>query len=122
MIQAIRGAVRAKSNSVKDITLATRQLVKAIAIANKLKPDQVITIIFTMTDDLDAEFPAYAARSLGGEWNKVPMLCAKELSIKNSMTRVIRVLLLATMDTTPKHQYLGATKSLRKQRMSVKAD
>lgn len=112
MIKAIRGAVNADANTKSAIFKATRKLIWAISKANSLRPKDVITIIFTMTDDLDDAFPALAARQING-WQNIPMLCARELAIKNSMRSVVRVLMLVESEKEPKHQYLGKTKSLR---------
>ena len=80
---------------------------------NALVPEHVVSCIFTATDDLDAEFPAVAARSLGFE--RVPLLCAREIPVPGSMPRVIRVLIHyhAEDGHDPAHVYLGAASALR---------
>jgi chorismate mutase len=80
---------------------------------NGLVPERMVSCIFTSTDDLDAEFPAVAARGLG--MATVPLLCAREIDVPGSMPRVIRVMLhyYAPHDHEPAHVYLGETQALR---------
>jgi chorismate mutase len=80
---------------------------------NTLEPPALVSCIFTLTDDLDAEFPAVAARRLG--LHKVPLLCAREVPVPGSMPKVIRVLMhyYAPEDHDPRHVYLGETRALR---------
>lgn len=114
-IRGIRGAVRVRSNTRKDIFDGTRRLMGAVLRANRVRPEDVASCFFTMTPDLNADFPAYAVRGLEG-WKHVPLLCAGELAVPDSMTRVVRVLLLVETDVPPgkiRHQYLGETSCLR---------
>ncbi len=80
---------------------------------NELTPADVVSCIFTATDDLDAEFPAVAARAVG--FDRVPLLCAREIPVPGSMPRVIRVLIHyhAEEGHQPAHVYLGEAKALR---------
>jgi chorismate mutase len=80
---------------------------------NELSPEAMVSAIFTLTDDLDAAFPAVAARRLG--LDRVPLLCAREVPVPGSMPRVIRTLLhyYAEPDHTPQHVYLGEARALR---------
>jgi chorismate mutase len=80
---------------------------------NELAPEAMVSCIFTLTDDLDAEFPAVAARRLG--LGHVPLLCAREVPVPDSMPRVIRVLVHyhAEEDHKPRHVYLGEARALR---------
>jgi chorismate mutase len=80
---------------------------------NDLRPDAVVSCIFTLTDDLDAQFPAVAARGLG--FDRVPLLCAREVPVPGSMPRVIRVLIhyYAPESHTTRHVYLGEARGLR---------
>src|SRR3712207_8777987 len=80
---------------------------------NSLEPDQMVSCIFTVTADLDAEFPAVAARRLG--LDGVPLLCAREIAVPGSLPRVIRLLLHyhAPEEHRPRHVYLGAARALR---------
>jgi chorismate mutase len=80
---------------------------------NDLSIDRMVSCIFTSTHDLNAEFPAVAARNLG--LNSVPLLCAQEIDVPNAMRSVIRVLVhyYAPDDHTPTHAYLGEAQELR---------
>jgi chorismate mutase len=80
---------------------------------NELEPDAMVSCIFTLTDDLNAEFPAVAARRLG--LHSVPLLCAREVPVPGSLPRVIRVLVhyYAADEHTPRHVYLREARVLR---------
>jgi chorismate mutase len=80
---------------------------------NELAADDLVSCIFTLTDDLDAEFPAVAARRMG--LSKVPLLCAREIPVPGSLARVIRVLMhaYAPRGADPRHVYLGEAAKLR---------
>lgn len=110
---ALRGAVSVDHNDAPEILDATTELMQAIMTRNGLAPEQVVSCIFTTTDDLDAEFPAVAARALGFE--RVPLLCAREIPVPGSMPRVIRVLIHYHAPTThePEHVYLREAAALR---------
>ena len=111
---ALRGATDVERNDAESILAATTALMQEITARNGLRPEQVISCVFTATHDLDAEFPAVAARALGFE--RVPLLCAQEIPVPGSMPRVIRVLIhyQAEDGHTPEHVYLGETRALRK--------
>ena len=114
-IVALRGAISVDHNSAADITRATSELLLTLLDANGLTPDDIVSAIFTLTPDLDAIFPANAARQLG--WHRVPMLCATELAVPDSLPRCLRVLLHvqpATSDWMPSHIYLGEARVLRR--------
>jgi chorismate mutase len=110
---AVRGAVQVEVNERDAILAATRELVGEVMSRNKLEAQQMLTVIFTCTDDLNAEFPAVAARELG--LDQVPLLCTRELPVPGAMERVIRVLAQfhAAGDHKPVHAYLGAAQVLR---------
>ena len=113
----IRGAVQVKKNTPEIIKKASMLMMRKIVSANKIKAEDVACVIFTMTSDLNTEFPAYAIRDMKKGWEYVPLLCAKELDVTGSMPRVIRILALVNSDLSQKdvcHQYLGAAKVLRK--------
>jgi chorismate mutase len=80
---------------------------------NALRPDDVVSCIFTLTEDLDAQFPAVAARNLG--FDRVPLLCAREVPVPGSLPKVIRVLIhyYAAEDHEARHVYLGEARRLR---------
>ncbi len=115
-VVAVRGAVRAGENSAEAILGATEELMTGVIDANGLDPESMISAIFTTTADLDAEFPAVAARRMG--LNEVPLMCAREIPVPGSMTRVIRVMLHANLPVgdSPRHVYLGETRNLRADR------
>ncbi len=110
---ALRGAVDVAENEGGQILAATRELMEAIMARNGLRPESVVSCVFTATHDLDAEFPAVAARAVG--FDRVPLLCAQEIPVPGSMPRVIRVLIHyhAEAGHAPEHVYLGETRALR---------
>jgi chorismate mutase len=110
---AVRGAVQAEKNDVEAILTATEALMRELMSRNGLEPQQLVSCLFTTTNDLNAEFPAVAARRLGLE--AVPLLCARELDVPGAMRSVIRVLVhyYAPADHAPAHAYLGEAQSLR---------
>ncbi|MCB0857055.1 MAG: chorismate mutase [Solirubrobacterales bacterium] len=111
-VAAIRGAVQAE-NSSEAVLSATEQLMHEIIEANELDPGLMISAIFTTTEDLDAEFPAAAARRMG--LNDVPLMCAREIPVPGAMPGVIRVMLhtYVPVDRKVRHVYLGDTRNLR---------
>ena len=110
---ALRGATSVARNDAAEILEATEELVRTIVERNALAPDDLVSCIFTCTEDLDAEFPAVAARRLG--FSGVPLLCAREMPVPGSLPRVIRVLLHfhAEDDHEVRHVYLGEARALR---------
>ena len=110
---ALRGAIDVESNEAGPILAATTELMRTLIDRNELSPDDVVSCLFTATHDLDAEFPAVAARSIG--FDRVPLLCAQEIPVPGSMPRVIRVMIhyMASEDHEPEHVYLGGTRALR---------
>ncbi len=90
-IRGIRGATTVSADEPDLILEATRELLEAILDANEsMKPEDVGSALFTVTDDLASTFPAQAARQMG--WGLVPMMCAREIPVPGSLPRVIRVL------------------------------
>lgn len=110
---ALRGAASVTANEAEAILASTDELIRELMARNTLAPAAMVSAIFTLTDDLDAEFPAVAARRLG--LDHVPLLCARELCVPGSLARVIRVLVhyYAAEDHQPRHVYLGEARSLR---------
>jgi chorismate mutase len=110
---AVRGATRAAANDADKVVEATEELMRELMSRNDLTPDRMVSCIFTSTHDLNAEFPAVAARNLG--LDGVPLLCAQEIDVPGSMRSVVRVLLhyYAPPDHTPSHAYLGEAQDLR---------
>jgi chorismate mutase len=113
-LRALRGAITVDANEPDAILSATEELVRAVMERNSLEPEQMVSCIFTCTDDLDAEFPAVAARRLG--LSAVPLLCAREIHVSGALPRVIRLLLhcYAEPDSEPRHVYLREAESLRR--------
>jgi chorismate mutase len=112
-LHALRGAISVSEDQTTEILDATTELMNEIMARNELDPAQVVSCIFTVTDDLTAEFPAVAARALGFE--RVPLLCAREIPVPGSLPRVIRVLIhyYAAEDHVPTHVYLREAAMLR---------
>ena len=110
---ALRGASSVDRNDAQAILGATEWLLREILNRNDLHPSDVVSCIFTLTEDLDAEFPAVAARNLG--FSQVPLLCAREVPVPGSMPRIIRVLMHyhASDAHRPRHVYLGEARALR---------
>jgi chorismate mutase len=110
---AVRGAVQVERNDAAAILAATAALMRELLARNALEPRRLVSCMFTCTDDLDAEFPAKAARELG--LDAVPLLCAREIAVSGAMPRVIRVLVhyYAALDHEPAHTYLGEARKLR---------
>ena len=110
---AVRGAVCADTNDEASILEATTELMNELMSRNGIGPDDIISVIFTATADLDAAFPAAAARKLG--FDRVPLLCAREIAVPGSMERVVRVLAhyYGGAEAPPEHVYLGEAQALR---------
>ncbi len=110
-MRGLRGATQVTENSVAAIEDAVVELCREIVHRNALRPDEIVWAIFTVTHDLDADFPARAAR-MGG-WGEVPMICSQEIPVPRSMPRVIRVLLHVDSDGPRNHVYLRGAEALR---------
>jgi len=110
---AVRGATRANSNDPGAIVTAAEELMRELMSRNSLEAERMVSCIFTATHDLNAEFPAVAARNLG--LDGVPLLCAQEIDVPGAMPSVIRVLVqyYAPDDHEPAHTYLGEAQELR---------
>jgi chorismate mutase len=91
LCRGVRGATTADDNSRAAILTATRQLLALMIRVNGIEPQDVGSAIFSLTRDLDAEFPALAARQLG--WLDVPLLCTYEVDVPGSLRRCVRVLI-----------------------------
>ena len=114
-VRAIRGAIQVDTDDRDAILDATAELVTAVMTRNDLTPDDVISVLFTVTPDLTAEFPALAARKLG--FHAVPLMCAMEIPVAHAMARVVR--LMAHVDTDRpraeiQHVYLRGAVALRR--------
>jgi chorismate mutase len=109
---AVRGATVAR-NDAHAIVGATEELMRELMQRNQLDPEQMVSCLFTVTSDLNAEFPAVAARRVG--LDAVPLLCACEVDVPGAMKGVIRVMVhfYGPPDYEPAHTYLGDTQNLR---------
>jgi chorismate mutase len=110
---AVRGATKAERNDPEAIVEATEELMRELISRNDLISERIVSCIFTSTHDLNAQFPAVAARNLG--LDRVPLLCAQEVDVPGAMPSVIRTLLhyYGPADHTPAHAYLGEAQELR---------
>jgi chorismate mutase len=113
-MRAVRGAIQVEADERGDILEGTSELVKEVLARNEIDPDDLISIIFTATPDLTADFPAYAARMMG--LDDVPLLCTTEIAVPGSMPRVLR--LMAYFETRRsraeiRHVYLRGAAALR---------
>ncbi|MEA2347261.1 MAG: chorismate mutase [Thermoleophilaceae bacterium] len=110
---ALRGAITVESNQADLILEATSELMTELMSRNGLAAEDMVSCIFTCTGDLDAEFPAVAARNLG--LSSVPLLCGREIDVPGSLPRVIRILMhcYPPDGAAPKHVYLRDAAALR---------
>ncbi|MEN9412230.1 MAG: hypothetical protein RIQ92_667 [Actinomycetota bacterium] len=114
-VRAIRGATQVEENSAIAIAAGTKELLAEILRANELEVAQVISVLLTATPDLNAAFPAAAAREVGFE--STPLLCAVEIDVPGALSRVIRAMVTVETDRTMaeiSHIYLGGAKALRR--------
>ncbi|HOT91683.1 MAG TPA: chorismate mutase [Anaerolineae bacterium] len=112
--RGIRGAITVTENTAAAIKAATRALLEHIVTANAVNIADIASVIFTATPDLNAAYPALAAREMG--WNHTPLLCMQEMAVLGSLPRCIRVLLHWNTDraqTDIHHIYLGEAQALR---------
>ena len=113
--RGIRGATQISDNSSESINSGVLELVKSMLLENSVDTDDLVSIVFTATIDLTAQFPAVAARELG--LGNVPLLCSVEIDVPGALPRVIRVLMHINTDKglkDIKHIYLHGASALRK--------
>ena len=110
-MRGIRGATQISANTVEAMEEAVVEMVDALMARNRLRPEDITWAIFTVTHDLDADFPARAARLAG--WHQVPMICSREIPVPGSMARVVRVLLHVESGGATHHVYLRGAQALR---------
>lgn len=114
MLRGIRGATVIKENIKEEILKATKDLLLKMIDENKINKGDIASIFFSMTKDLDAEFPAFAARDLGFDFT--PLLCLNEISVPGSLEKCIRILIHVNTNMDQKnikHIYIGDAKALR---------
>lgn len=115
MIRGIRGATTVSADIAQDVLQATDELLDLMQKENEFAIDDIASVLFTVTADLKSVFPAQAARLRG--WDKVPLLCLKELEIDGSLPKCIRILIMINTgkkQSEIKHIYLRKAKVLRK--------
>ncbi|RUA17034.1 MAG: chorismate mutase [Clostridia bacterium] len=112
--RGVRGATTVKNNAREEILRETRRLLALMIRQNDIQPEDVASAIFTTTRDVNAEFPALAARQLG--WWDAALLCGHEMDVPNSLPRCIRIMVHWNTDKKPseiKHVYVGEAVKLR---------
>ncbi len=113
-MRAIRGAITVFENSEDDILNAASLLFKSIVEKNNLKEEEIVSVIFSATSDLDAAFPARAVRELGYKY--IPLLDVSEMDVKGALPKTIRVMVFINREVSPKdviHVYLRDAATLR---------
>lgn len=113
-VRAIRGAITIDHNTKQEIILYTKQLLREIMHVNGITSEDMISIFFTTTKDVNATFPAVAAREL--KLNDIPLMCAHEMEVPGSLSKCIRVMMHVNTDKTLaelSHIYLRDAKKLR---------
>src|SRR5262245_50193523 len=113
--RGIRGATTVDGNTAQGIRERTLELLGILITDNGLRPEDVASATFTVTGDLDAEFPALAVRSLPG-WEEVPLLCAREIPVPGALSGCVRILLLWNTERSQReirHAFLRGARSLR---------
>ena len=112
--RGIRGATTVENNTGEDILAATKELLQNMIEANDLKAEDIAYAYFTTTTDLNAEFPAVAARQLG--WTNVALLCGHEMNVVGSLSKCLRVLVLVNTEKSADeivHVYIKGAENLR---------
>jgi chorismate mutase len=117
LCRGIRGAITVDSNTSHDILTAGRELLEEMVASNGVHPEDVAAALFTATRDLDADFPARAAREMG--WSDVPLMCGNEIAVPGGLDRCLRILLLINTEKRADeivHVYLKGARVLRPDR------
>ena len=121
-VRGVRGATTADSNTRESILEATTELLESLVEVNDIKPDDIAAAIFTTTEDLNAEFPAQAARGLG--WQYVALLNGHEMKVPDAQTLCIRTLILVNTEKSPQdisNVYLKGAANLRERGMEAQS-
>lgn len=112
--RGIRGATTVEHNTSEEILAATTELLELLIERNDLQPEDIVSAIFSVTDDLDAAFPARAARLLG--WTDAALMCTREIPVPNSLRKCIRVLIHVNTTRSAaevQHAYIKGAINLR---------
>jgi chorismate mutase len=120
-VKAIRGATTASENTEEAIALAVTELLKELKYHNTLDPNEIVSVIFTATNDLDAVFPAKIARSVCPDWQDVALMDVQQMHVKSDLLLCIRFLIHVRLpaDTKVYHPYLRGASNLRPDRSLV---
>lgn len=116
--RGVRGAITAEENTADAILAAAHELLTALIEANQIDPDDVGSMIMTTSSDLNAEYPAIAARRLG--WTDVAILCGHEMDVPHGLKKCVRILIMWNTRRTAQeiqHVYIGEAQSLRPDRV-----
>ncbi|RED58692.1 chorismate mutase [Cohnella phaseoli] len=114
-VRGIRGAITVEHNEEQLILDATVELLNGIVEVNQFEPEDIASVLVTVTQDLDATFPARAIRQMAG-WELVPLMCSLEVPVKGSLEKCIRLMVLVNTDVVQKdirHVYLNRAQALR---------
>ena len=116
-ISALRGATTSDHNSIESIASAVDELLNELVSRNNLIPDQIISVTFSVTSDLDACFPASIARKKSG-WEKIALLDCQQMSVKGDLSKCIRILAYVSLpnEQLPQNPYIRNAKRLRPDR------
>jgi chorismate mutase len=119
--KAIRGATTARKNTEEEIATAVSELLQELEYRNRIDPDRIVSIIFTVTKDLDAVFPAAIARRVRPNWSNVALMDVQQMHVEGSLPRCIRFLIHANLPTNViiYHPYLRGASNLRPDRSLV---
>lgn len=113
-VRGVRGATTVRDNDGGRILAATRELLELMVRLNGMRPEDVASVWFTVTPDLDAEFPAFAAREIG--WHDVPLICGREIPVPGALGKCIRILVHWNADRPQeevRHVFLHGARALR---------
>jgi chorismate mutase len=120
MCRGVRGATTVTENTTEAILTATRELLETIVRLNDMQPDDIASVYFTTTADLNSAYPALAARQMG--WFHVPLLCGHEMDVPGGLPHCLRVLIHWNSNRRPQeivHVYLREARSLRPDRQDL---
>ncbi|KAB8138480.1 chorismate mutase [Gracilibacillus oryzae] len=115
MIRGIRGATTVQKNEEKEMLEETKKMIEQMAVVNQVSPDQIASVLISVTPDLDAAFPAKALRLING-WKYVPVMCMPEISVPGSLPQCIRVMMTVNTELGQEeveHVYLNEAVKLR---------
>jgi chorismate mutase len=113
-VRAVRGAITVDENTKEQIILHTKELLNEMLVSNHINPNDIISIFFTTTKDVNAVFPSVAAREMG--FTNVPLMCASEIDVPDSLQKCIRIMMHINVEKNLNqisHIYLKDAKKLR---------